>query len=235
MGMGMSDAVQVEVSIQSEPDSRPSATEGTTSRPEVKASPAPMAPMPAMGESMAEQSLEEHMGATKNNDEHDMNNAELNFTDMQFTLAAPTGDSQNPSNGQEPSFDLTTFAPTDGGDEMLSFDNLLPEQPTTSVSTNAPASSLPAQSVDAALPITQEATTSDNVGKIEEKGKADTSMDDLFDLDTGPTDGLDFDFGNSPENFGEETFDSLMADRDGTYMMEHGDADTAFFGLDKME
>ncbi|KND92816.1 hypothetical protein TOPH_02518 [Tolypocladium ophioglossoides CBS 100239] len=156
-------------------------------------------------------------------------NSELNFTDMEFTLAPANneshehlgGDAVN-SSANEPSFDLTSFAaPADGADgssnTMASLDTILP------ANLAAPTGAL---------------TSTDNLAKTEvEKSSElpDSAFADVFTGD-GQADGMDFDFSISGVGMGGDTFDDLMNDRDNTYdTMEHGDFDTTYFGLDKTD
>ncbi|POR37174.1 Uncharacterized protein TPAR_02644 [Tolypocladium paradoxum] len=156
-------------------------------------------------------------------------NPELNFTDMEFTLAPANnesheqlgGDAPN-SNANEPSFDLTSFAPpADGADgssnAMASLDTILP------ASLAGPAGA---------------PTSTDNLAKTDgEKSSElpDSAFEDMFTGD-GQADGMDFDFSLGDVGMGGDTFDDLMNDRDNTFdTMEHGDFDTTFFGLDKTD
>ncbi|KAJ4859977.1 hypothetical protein T069G_04965 [Trichoderma breve] len=139
----------------------------------------------------------------------------MNFTDMEFTLAPPPGNevSGQPSASKEPSFDLATFAPADGGDDLLNLNHLLPADPSGSAAQANPGQ-VKMEDVKVEVP--------------------DATMNtDFFGPESGAADGMDFDF--SLGGSGDDTFDDLMNNRDSTFelMDAGGDFDTAFFGLDK--
>jgi hypothetical protein len=140
-------------------------------------------------------------------------NPELNFTDMQFSLA-PTNDSQNQGQSQQSDFDLATFAPSDGG--ILLLDSLLP-----------PSSDIQ----QAELPLNQ--TPPEGSSSEAADGKAvkpePSNVDDMYDLDAGPAVddmNLDFDLGVGGDAE-ESNFENLFFDN----QMEHGEFDEQFFGL----
>ncbi|UNI21553.1 hypothetical protein JDV02_007533 [Purpureocillium takamizusanense] len=149
-------------------------------------------------------------------------NSGLNFTNMEFTLA-PNNDSQEQNGGDisnmnaaGPTFDLTSFARTDGadGNNMASLDNMVPAD----LGGQSGASMHEGKGSDAKL--STEAP--------------DAAYADIFAGD-GQTDGMDFDF-SIDGGMGGDTFDDMMNDRDNTYdPMEHGDFDTNFFGLSKTD
>jgi hypothetical protein len=153
----------------------------------------------------------------------------MNFTNMEFTLAPATNEaSGQASSSKEPFFDLTTFAPADGGDELLNLNNLLPDQPSASNgnnNNNQPSISAAAHSIsipNANAPV-----------KVEDQ-KFDANLNtEFFGNDSGAADGMDFDF--SLGGSGDDTFDDLMNNRDSNFelMDAGGDFDSAFFGLDK--
>ncbi|KAL7811078.1 hypothetical protein V8C26DRAFT_409142 [Trichoderma gracile] len=136
----------------------------------------------------------------------------MNFTDMEFTLAAPPGGEGpgQPNTTKEPSFDMATFAPAEGGDDLLNLNHLLPGD-----SNNA----------SGAAPQPQ----------MKADGAAAPMNTDFFGPGSGAADGMDFDF--SLGGSGDDTFDDLMNNRDSTFelMDAGGDFDTAFFGLDKAD
>ncbi|KAK4068218.1 uncharacterized protein Triagg1_7461 [Trichoderma aggressivum f. europaeum] len=139
----------------------------------------------------------------------------MHFTDMEFTLAPPPGSEVpgQPSASKEPSFDLTTFAPADGGDDLLNLNHLLPADPSSSAAQANPGQ-VKMENVKVEVP--------------------DATMNtDFFGPESGAADGMDFDF--SIGGTGDDTFDDLMNNRDSTFelMDAGGDFDTAFFGLDK--
>ncbi|PTB62245.1 hypothetical protein BBK36DRAFT_1145037 [Trichoderma citrinoviride] len=144
----------------------------------------------------------------------------MNFTDMEFTLAAPPGSEapgQQPNASKEPSFDMTTFAPADGGgDDLLNLNHLLPNDP------NNPPGAAPQPQM--------------KMEEVKADGGAATTVNtDFFGPGSGAADGMDFDF--SLGGSGDDTFDDLMNNRDSTFelMDAGGDFDTAFFGLDKAD
>lgn len=155
-------------------------------------------------------------------------NSGLNFNDMEFTLA-PNNESQGQGSADaagmhpaEPSFDLASFAPpADGGSSgnMASLENMLP----ASVEVQAGGGPAP------------NAAGQDKTGATKASGEApDAAFADIFAGDE-PTDGMDFDF-SLDGGMGGDTFDDLMNDRDNTFeLMEHGDIDATFFGIDKTD
>jgi hypothetical protein len=131
MGMGLSDIGQPNQAMKADVNQSvvPSAASGQAKmKTSVSPTPtatavavAPMAPMPVMEEKSLENHSSDVMDLTS-----DGPHSELNFTNMQFTLAPTNNDSQNQSTTQEPSFDLATFAPPEGNDDILGLDDLLP-------------------------------------------------------------------------------------------------------------
>ncbi|KAL7941959.1 hypothetical protein V8C42DRAFT_333167 [Trichoderma barbatum] len=140
----------------------------------------------------------------------------MNFTDMEFTLAPPSGNevSGQPNASKEPAFDLATFAPADGGDDLLNLNHLLPSDHGNSSGAAVQGNQVKMEDV-----------------KIEAPDA--TMSTDFFGPESGAADGMDFDF--SLGGSGDDTFDDLMNNRDSTFelMDAGGDFDTAFFGLDK--
>ncbi|GFP59276.1 hypothetical protein TASIC1_0012027900 [Trichoderma asperellum] len=158
----------------------------------------------------------------------------MNFTNMEFTLAPSSNEAsgQNTSS-KEPFFDLTTFAPADGGDEILNLNNLLPDQPpagNNNNNNNQPSISAAAHSIS--IP-NANAPAKVEEPKIEALDPSANLNTEFFGNDAGAADGMDFDF--SLGGSGDDTFDDLMNNRDSTFelMDAGGDFDTAFFGLDK--
>lgn len=162
-----------------------------------------------------------------------MGGADLNFTDIQFTLAPGNdstgqsgGDGAPSGNGNEPSFDLTSFGATDGASgNLASLENILP----TEMNDQPP--SAPTVT-DGATAVANGQPGADGDKKAE---LPDSEFADIFAGD-GEADGMDFDFSLGDDGMGGDTFDDLMNDRDNTFdTMEHGDFDNSFFGLDKIE
>lgn len=174
---------------------------------------APMAPMPIMEQKPVD---------NQNNDVTDLTgdgpHSELNFTNMQFTLAPTNNDSQNPSNSQDPSFDLATFAPPEGNDDILGLDDILP---TNNTSQTNGISQLPAGSADNAskqdLPM-----DTDNLGASQEMStnNYDSVFDDEIFGGLGTGDGL-------ADGTDDITFESLMNDRDDDNL-NYGEFDDTF-------
>lgn len=149
-----------------------------------------------------------------------------NFTDMEFSLA-PTAEDTNGANQNDsssmPTFDLTSFAPNDSNDSnVISLDAL-------ESATQQP------QSTQAEAPAAATTTTATADTKTEEEKKKETNakFEEIFGNDGSQADGMDFDFSLDGGGMGDDTFDDLMNDRDGTFeMMNNEDFDAAFFGLD---
>ncbi|KAI1378185.1 hypothetical protein F4677DRAFT_412407 [Hypoxylon crocopeplum] len=121
----------------------------------------------------------------------------LNFTDMQFSLA-PSNTGAPPA--PMPEFDLTTFAPPDGGNDMVSLNT-------------RPSNAANGQNVVAA-PQPQP----------KEEDKSYSNFDDLFNLDNnGGMDNM-FDLGAGSMN--DSTFDDMMYfGNNDTDMAQYDDAD----------
>ena len=140
-----------------------------------------------------------------------------NFTDMEFTLA-PTADdpaqasTTQPESSSAPTFDLTSFETNDNSDN-----NILSLESLESSTQQQPA---------------QPETATTEAKPDEEKKDASAKFEDIFGNDASQADGMDFDF-SLGGGMGDDTFDDLMNDRDGTFeMMNNEDFDAAFFGLD---
>ncbi|KAH7243271.1 uncharacterized protein BKA55DRAFT_665189 [Fusarium redolens] len=219
MGMGLLDVGQP-ISVQNNETSSSVIPTTGPEQPTTKTI-APMAPMPVM---------EQKPMDNQNNDVTDLTgdgpHSELNFTNMQFTLAPTNNDSQNPSNSQEPSFDLATFAPPEGNDDILGLDDILP---TSNTSQTNGISQLPAGSADNAskqdLPM-----DTDNQGASQEMStdNYDSVFDDEIFGGLGTGDGL-------ADGTDDVTFESLMNDRDDDNLnyMQGGEFDDNFL-LDAM-
>ncbi|KAF5579891.1 uncharacterized protein FSUBG_13524 [Fusarium subglutinans] len=223
MGMGLPDIGQP-ISVPNDetissviPSTRPEQTNSKTISPaaptSAPAATAPMAPMPIM----------EHKAVdNQNNNVTDLTgdgpHSELNFTNMQFTLALTNNDSQNTSNSQEPAFDLATFAPPEGNDDILGLDDILP---TNNASQTNGISQLPAGSADNVskrdLPM-----DTDNLGASQEmsNNNYDSVFDDEIFGGLGTGDGL-------ADGTDDITFESLMNDRDDDNL-NYGEFDDTF-------
>ena len=146
-------------------------------------------------------------------------NAELTFTDMEFTLAPPAeggGDQGGGSGAQDQSFDLANFAPADMANDSISLENLLPQAPAEQTNGGPP----PAPD-----------TATENQGQANDGSAFDGLNMDTMDF--GAADGTDFDFSMGDGN----SFDDLMNSHEQNFdtTMEHGQFDAEFFGLKKPE
>lgn len=198
---------------------------------------APMAPMPDMDEKPVDINMDMSGG---------MSNQELNFTNMEFTLTPTNNDSQSQPTTQDPSFDLTTFAPSDP--ELMAFVNPMPPD-SNDHSQAGPVSQPPASgvAVQTAISIADDSdnnknTTTNNNNNPNNTTGAEHSAGGYYgSLRKEETDDATFkdilmDEGDEPfgdvGGMGEETFDDLIAVRDEPFdVMEHGDFDATYFGL----
>ncbi|KAI5460015.1 hypothetical protein BGZ63DRAFT_405965 [Mariannaea sp. PMI_226] len=218
MGMGLPDLGHNDI-IKSEAPSIPSTT--------TAAATAPMAPMPDMDEKPVDIDMDISGG--------DLSNQELNFTNMEFSLAPTTNDGQNPSSTQDPSFDLTTFAPAEGRDDLLGFEDLLPPNPNEQAdaipTTQSPVKVESSNQMNSAPDMTaSENMLTKDFGTLKKEETGDSTFEDIL-MEPGN------DFGNLGD-LGEDSFNDLLVDRDDTFddLMDHGDFDeAAYFGLDGME
>ncbi|KAM0259419.1 hypothetical protein ACHAQJ_003313 [Trichoderma viride] len=160
-----------------------------------------------------------------------LENSRMNFTNMEFTLAPPNNQASggHTTSSKEPFFDLTTFAPADGGDDALNINHLLPSDQSlaNNPSNSGPTTATQSNSIPNAHVKMEETKT--------EPVDPSTLNADFFGAESGAADGMDFDF--SLGGTGDDTFDDLMNNRDSTFelMDAGGDFDTAFFGLDKSD
>ncbi|KAI1505556.1 hypothetical protein F5X99DRAFT_405039 [Biscogniauxia marginata] len=131
---------------------------------------------------------------------------ELNFTDMQFSLAPSNNDSQGAPPAPMPEFDLTTFAPQDGNNELLTMASFSGDGNGTQ----------------------GEAANSNNTASQppKEAEKSDTNLDDLFNLDnvSGDNDNM-FDLGSG--GVIDSTFDDMFFGNNDSDM---GQYDDTYFG-----
>ncbi|KAK7418891.1 hypothetical protein QQZ08_011100 [Neonectria magnoliae] len=233
MGMGLPDITETDIVLKDEtrstipPTSLPDAT---SVKHEHAASPAPMAPMPDMDEKPVDINMDISGG--------DLPNPELNFTNMEFTLAPTNHDSQNPPTTQEPSFDLATFAPAESGDNLMGLDHILPpnvnEQANINPVSHTPAPESPVKAenpgnsgMSLGMMHLNSAGPQDNTDAKKQE-TVDSAFDELMYMDAA------VEYGGG--GLGEETFADMMDNRDETFgMMQHGDFDTTYFGLDNIE
>lgn len=137
---------------------------------------------------------------------------ELNFTDMQFTLAPSANESQNAPPAPMPEFDLTTFAPQDGNNDLLSMGNFSADGANANASGANGASN----------------TTRSQAQK--EAEKPDANLDDLFNLDNGSGgDNMDLDLDLGTGGATDSNFDELFSYTNDADM---GQFDNAYFGLE---
>ncbi|KAL7626342.1 hypothetical protein AAE478_003114 [Parahypoxylon ruwenzoriense] len=115
----------------------------------------------------------------------------LSFTDMQFSLAPSNGEAPGAPPAPMPEFDMTTFAPQDGGNGVISHNPRLGNENAGNTTTGGQTPSTAPQQ------------------QQKEQDKSDTNLDDLFNLDNtnGGTDSM-FDLGGSGVN--DSTFDDMM-------------------------
>lgn len=142
---------------------------------------------------------------------------DLNFTNMEFALAAPENGQQTSSAPQE-QFDLTAFAPADSANDTITLDNLVPQ------AANANPTNESILLPDDNSKVTDQANESEDLITNE-------NIDDLLDMDFSGADGTDFDFSMDGNSFNE-----LMTSHEGfDSTMEHGSIDEAFFELDRTD
>ncbi|GAB0135575.1 hypothetical protein EsDP_00003908 [Epichloe bromicola] len=246
MGMGIPDSAAASITIKEEnpPSHLPSATgaEGSSKVKTDGKQPTPAAPVPLMDAKLETNSS----GVTGGDNVLELTNSDLNFTDMEFTLAPgndnPTrsgGDGATAANLNGPSFDLGSFGTTNGATATMSLDNHHHRHHhhhhnNNNNNNNLPSRTVaqPAASTSGTGPAKTESQPSAEARKKEES--SDAAFADIFAGD-GQADGMDFDF-SIGDGMGGDTFDDLMNDRDNTFdSMEHGDFDATFFGLDKAD
>ncbi|OLN81601.1 hypothetical protein CCHL11_05518 [Colletotrichum chlorophyti] len=143
------------------------------------------------------------------------NNSEFHFTDMTFSLAPPNNEAQGQPQSQDTSMDMS-FGTADIGGDLLSLDNLLPQESAAKGAAPAPSEA----------PATNQEKPADT--KTE---KQDSNLDDLFNLDGNANmESMDLDMSLGGEGGGDgSTFDDMYFG-DMTEM-EHGKFDDAFFGI----
>ncbi|KAG6014992.1 hypothetical protein E4U43_005914 [Claviceps pusilla] len=232
--MGMPATAGTSISIKDEqPSSRLlSMTEASAPgkvKAEVKATTTIAAPIPMMDAKLESNTS----GLTGGREVLDLTNSDLNFTDMEFTLApgnvnpnqsGSTGAATVHTNG--PAFDLGSFGILNGAPAAMSANNGISSS--TGAKVAATASNM--------RPATASGPA-DNRRNAEVQKKEEGTGVGLADKYTGDgqADGMDFDF-SIGDGMSGDTFDDLMNDRDNTFdSMEHGDFDANFFGLDKAD
>ncbi|KAI0902113.1 hypothetical protein F4806DRAFT_445735 [Annulohypoxylon nitens] len=131
-----------------------------------------------------------------------------NFTNMQFSLAPSNNDTQSTQGAPPaplPEFDLTTFAPQDGGNnDMMTLDNTKPNNTANGQNNNTNTTSQQQQQQPP-----------------KEQDKTDTNLDDLFNLGDGNgADGM-FDLG---VGVNDSTFDDMFFGSNDSEMAQFDDA-----------
>ncbi|KAH6654338.1 hypothetical protein BKA67DRAFT_658642 [Truncatella angustata] len=144
----------------------------------------------------------------------DMTGGELNFTNMEFTLAPPSdGQSQNAPPAPMQDFDLSAFTTQDGEDDLLNLDNLDGGGPSTDP---APADAT----------VGAESKTTDNTAPA-------TNIDPMYDLSNignGNIDAMDLDLNLEVDGENNDsTFNDLFYEDADTDMGQFNDA---YFGLE---
>ncbi|KAM0303566.1 hypothetical protein HYE67_003640 [Fusarium culmorum] len=226
MGMGLPDIGQSDPVMKDEASQnmaqttapeQPKIKTSVSPAPAATAAMAPMAPMPVMEQKSLDNQNSDVMDLTA-----DGPHSELNFTNMQFTLAPTNNDSQDPSTTQETLFDSATFAPPEGADNILGLDDLIPTN--NNSQTNMP--QLPTSS--GANAVKQEpAVNTDNQGSTQKTSNDNFGSvfdDDIFgSLGTGGS-GL-------ADGTGDATYEDLINGDDDTNLnyMESEFNDQYFF------
>jgi hypothetical protein len=225
MGMGLPDIGQSNQAIKDEASQsmapttaseQPRTKTSVSPAPVATAAVAPMAPMPVMEHKSSDNHNSDVMDLTA-----DGPHSELNFTNMQFTLAPTNNDSQDPSTTQETSFDLATFAPPEGNDDILGLDDLLPNNNNSQTNT----SQLPADSSTSAVK-QEPATNTDNQGASQEMsndGFDSIFNDEIFgNLATG---------GGLADGTGDATYEDLINGDDDANLdfMQNSEFDNQYF------
>ncbi|KAF5668451.1 hypothetical protein FHETE_5264 [Fusarium heterosporum] len=230
MGMGLPDVGQSNDVVKNEASlSTPSTTLHEQPRMQASASPAPppavatapMAPMPVMEQRLADSQSNDVMDLTD-----DAPHSELNFTNMQFTLAPTNSDSQNLPTTQEPTFDLATFAPPEGNDDILGLDDLLPNDPPSQ------ANSMPQLSTGSADNVARQEPLASTENPGLSQGMLTDNIDSVFDDDMFKGLGTE---GGLADGTGDATFDELVNGHDDDFnYMQGSEFDDNFFIQDTM-
>ncbi|KAG6040448.1 hypothetical protein E4U41_000488 [Claviceps citrina] len=223
--MGMPAAAGTSIAIKEEPQSSQSIsmTEARGSskvKAEVKQS-IQAAPIPIMDAKSDSKSS----GLNGGREVLDLTSSDLNFTDMEFTLA-PSIINANQSGGNAAAAANTNGSSLDPGWTR--------NGPTaaTSVKTHMPSTTV--EKAAATASVNGPAESRRNAEAQKKEGGATTTLTDVY-AGNGQADGMDFDFGIG-DGMSGDTFDDLMNDRDNSFdPMEHGDYDANYFGLDKAD
>ena len=151
----------------------------------------------------------------------DMTGGELNFTNMEFSLAPATEPpSQNAPPAPMADFDLSSFSgPQDSGNDLLSLDNFGTGAGTTNGQTTG------------ATDGTANGTTANNTGPTQPPADANPSTSDNVDslFDMGGGDNMDLDLNlDDAGGMGESNFDDLFIAND----TDMGEFDETYFNLD---
>jgi hypothetical protein len=196
----------------------PSVTVGTSAQkvptPQQSSQPLPVA-QPAMDTSL---DTAMNLSSTGGAATADMTGGELNFTNMQFSLAPSSDGPIAPPAPMAPmqDFDMSSFTTHPGGNDVLSLGNF-----TNSGATGAGTAT--AETISAPIE-TKEAETAAPTG---------TNVDSMYDLGNSGNGGgvdnmdLDLDLGEG-SGVNDNTFDDLFFDNEG----DMGQFDAAYFGLE---
>ncbi|KAK6077812.1 hypothetical protein SCUP515_04650 [Seiridium cupressi] len=143
----------------------------------------------------------------------DMTGGELNFTNMEFTLAPPSdGQSQNAPPAPMQDFDLSSFTAQDGGADLLSMDDMNG----ANITTNPPLAEAPGTTPGKAADNT---TSANNLDSIYDLNNIDGNVDHMD---------LDLSLGGGGE-INDSTFNDLFYEDNDAGM---GQFDEAYFGLE---
>ncbi|GAO16431.1 uncharacterized protein UV8b_06394 [Ustilaginoidea virens] len=227
--MGMPESTSSAVIIKEETppsraaDTRPEGGTSSTVQPNGK----PLTP--AAPASAADPRMEEKQPAlTGGNDGPVTANSDLNFTDMEFSLA-PGSDNQT-----QPGAGAVAVAPSGPGEaplEVVAYGaanvGMQRGSSTTTKAQQSTATDPPAVPPTARADTLTEAQASAQGRKQKELHRPEPAH--AF-TGGGQTDGMDFDFSLDNDGMGGDTFDDLMNDRDNTFdPMEHGDYDANYY------
>lgn len=195
----------------------PQATNQSDVKPETPSS-APMTAAPPSADKAGSGSKPNDAAPGEANAE--AHNAEVAFTDMEFTLAPAENGGQVDQGTQDQSFDLPDFGPPSDANNPVTLDNLLPLASTEQHNDD------PLAAPDMATRDQGQADSGANT--LNEPAFDALNMDNM---DFGAADGTDFDFSMDDGN----SFNDLMSSHEQNFdtSMEHGQFDADFFGLDK--
>lgn len=151
----------------------------------------------------------------------DMTGGELNFTNMEFSLApAPEPPSQNAPPAPMADFDLSSFsAPQDGGNDLLSLDNFGPGAGPT----NGQAGGATAGTANG----TAAGNTAATQPPADPNPSASDNVESLFEMGGGDSMDLDLNL-DGAGGMGQSNFDDLFIPND----TDMGEFDDTYFNMD---